>query len=180
MTNPLNNQFFTTTAYFIVNGKRLQLIQSSAPQGQEVQTTIPRGIDVSFSVLEVESLFHAGPVQVDLRVASSLPPPLTAYPRQLGCKAAAYVPILQKGQLRGLVLIGAREPTELTEEVINAFTRTVWLTANALEVSASATEPMNERRALEAKATDRSRAAFGIRRERVPSNSTLPPRSCRG
>jgi GAF domain-containing protein len=150
-SNPLNNQFFTT-AYFTVNGKRLQLIQSSAPQGQEVQTTIPRGLDISLSLLEVESLFHAGPLQVDLRVASSLPPPLTAYPRQLGCKAAAYVPILQKGQLRGLVLIGAREPYELTEEVINAFARTIWLTANALEVSASVTEPMNERRALEAKA----------------------------
>jgi hypothetical protein len=149
-SNPLNNQFFIT-AYFIVSGKRLQLIQSSGPQSQEGQTTIPRGIDISLSLLEVESLFHAGPLQVDLRVASALPPPLIAYPRQLGCKAAAYVPILQKGQLRGLVLIGAREPYELTEEVINAFVRTVWLTANALEVSGSATEPMNERRTVEAK-----------------------------
>lgn len=150
-SNPVNNQFFVT-AYFIVSGKRLQLVQSSGPQGSAVQTTVPRGIDLSLSLAEVESLFHAGPIQVDLRVASSLPPPLTAYPRQLGCKAAAYVPILQKGQLRGLVLIGAREHSELNEEVINAFVRTIWLTANALETSASATEPMNERRAAESKA----------------------------
>src|SRR5215210_7002811 len=94
--NPLNHQFFIT-AYFIVSGKRLQLFQSSAIHGQELQTTIPRGIDLSLSLSEVESLFHAGPIQVDLQVASSLPPPLTAYPSQLGCKAAAYVPIFQEG-----------------------------------------------------------------------------------
>src|SRR5215208_1565832 len=134
--NPLNHPFFIT-AYFIVSGKRLQLVQASAIQGQELQTTIPRGIDLSLSLSEVESLFHAGPIQVDLRVISSLPPPLTEYPRQLGCKAAAYVPILQEGQLRGLVLIGAHEEHELTEEVINAFVQTIWLTSKVLEVSAS-------------------------------------------
>src|SRR5688572_22906260 len=103
VANPLNNQFFVT-AYFIVSEKRLQLLPSAGPLGPESPTTIPRGIELSLSLAEVESLFQSGPVQVDLQVASSLPPPLTAYPRQLGCKAAAYVPILQKGQLRGLVL----------------------------------------------------------------------------
>lgn len=147
--NSLSHPFFIT-AYFIVSGKRLQLVQASALQ--ELQTTIPRGLDLSLSLHEVESLFAAGPLQVDLRVTSSLPPPLTAYPRQLGCKAAAYVPILQKGQLRGLVLIGAREEHELTEELINAFVRTIWLTANALAVPSSATEPINERRTAEVRA----------------------------
>jgi GAF domain-containing protein len=149
--NSLNNLFFVT-AYFIASGKRLHLLQSSRPPGQEVQTTTPRGVDLSFSLAEVERLFQAGPLQVDLQVASSLPPPLTAYPRQLGCKAAAYVPILQKGQLRGLMLIGAREEHELNQEVINAFVRTIWLTANALGSSVSSTEPVNERRAAESKA----------------------------
>lgn len=149
--DPTTNQFFVT-AYFIASGKRLQLVQASGPQGKEVQTTVPRGIELSLSLPEVERLFQAGPIQVDLQVASSLPPPLVVYPRQLGCKAAAYVPILQKGQLRGLVLIGAGEQRQLSEEVINAFVRTIWLTANALETSASATEPMNERRAAEVKA----------------------------
>src|SRR5688572_1706121 len=151
IANPLTNQIFVT-AYFIVSGKRLQLLPSAAPLGPDSPTTIPRGIELSLSLSEVESLLQAGPIQVDLRVASSLPPPLTAYPRQLGCKAAAYVPILQKGQLRGLVLIGSREHHELSEEVVNAFARTIWLTANALEVSVSSTEPINERRAAEAKA----------------------------
>ena len=146
--NPLISQFFLT-AYFIVSGKRLQLVQSSLPPGPEVQTTVPRGIDLSVSLSDVQSMFQAGPIQVDLRVASSLPPPLTAYPRQLGCQAAAYVPILQKGQLRGLVLIGAREQEQLSEEVINAFVRAIWLTANALETSPSSTEPVSERRAAE-------------------------------
>jgi GAF domain-containing protein len=149
--NSLNNQFFITV-YFIVSGNRLQLVQYSDPQGQQVQTTVPRGIELSLSLTEIESVFVAGPVQLDLREASSLPPPLIAYPRQLGCKTAAYVPILQKGQLRGLVLIGAREGQPLTEEVVDAFARTIRLTANALEVPASTSETLNERQAAEIKA----------------------------
>ena len=151
MVNPLTNQSFVT-AYFIVSGKYLQLLPSVAPLGPDSPTTVPRGIDLSLSLPEVESIFQAGPIQVDLRVASSLPPPLTAYPRQLGCKAAAYVPILQKGQLRGLVLIGSHDGERLTEEVVNAFVRTIWLTANAMDVSSSPVEPLNERRAAEVKA----------------------------
>jgi len=149
--NPLSNKFFVT-AYFIVVGKRLQLLPSAAPLGPEWPTTIPRGIELSVSLPEVEGLFRAGPIQVDLRVASSLPPPLTAYPRQLGCQVAAYVPILQKGQLRGLVLIGAHGQQDLNEEAINAFVRTIWLTTSALETAPSSTEPLNERQALETKA----------------------------
>jgi GAF domain-containing protein len=151
MVNPLTNPSFVT-AYFIVSGKYLQLLPSEAPLGPDSPTTVPRGIELSLSLPEVESIFQAGPIQVDLRVASSLPPPLTAYPRQLGCKAAAYVPILQKGQLRGLVLIGAQDGQTLTEEVVNAFVRTIWLTANAMDVSSSPVAPLNERRAVEARA----------------------------
>jgi len=149
--NSLNNQFFITV-YFIASGNRLQLVQYADPQGQQVQTTVPRGIELSLPVTEIESVFVAGPVQVDLREASSLPPPLVAYPRQLGCKAAAYVPILQRGQLRGLVLIGAREGQQLTEDVVDAFARTIRLTTNALEVPTSSTETLNERQATEIKA----------------------------
>jgi GAF domain-containing protein len=50
------------------------------------------------------------------------------------------------------VLIGAQEQHELNEEVINSFARTIWLTANALESSASFTDPIDERQAAEAKA----------------------------
>jgi GAF domain-containing protein len=149
--NSLNNQFFITV-YFIASGNRLQLVQYADPQGQQVQTTVPRGIELSLPLTEIESVFVAGPVQVDLREASSLPPPLVAYPRQLGCKTAAYVPILQRGQLRGLVLIGAREGQQLTEDVVDAFARTIRLTTNALEVPTSSTETLNERQATEIKA----------------------------
>jgi GAF domain-containing protein len=149
--NPVNNQFFITV-FFVVSGNRLHLVQSADPQGQQVQTTIPRGIEPSLSLIEIEGFFKDGPVQVNLRDASSLPPPLLAYPRQLGCKTAAYVPILQKGQLRGLVLIGAREGQLLTEDVVNAFARTIRLTINALEVPSSAAETLNERQMAEVKA----------------------------
>jgi GAF domain-containing protein len=143
MVNLLADPSFVT-AYFIVSGKHLQLLPSTAPLGPDSPTTVPRGIELSLSLSDVESIFQAGPIQVDLRVASSLPPPLTAYPRQLGCKAAAYVPILQKGQLRGLVLIGSHDGQPLTEEVVNAFVRTIWLTANAMDVPSSQVEPVNE------------------------------------
>jgi GAF domain-containing protein len=147
----VNNQFFITI-YFIVSGNRLHLVQSAYPHGQQVQTTIPRGIEPSLSLIGIESFFKDGPIQVDLRETSSLPPPLLAYPRQLGCKTAAYVPILQKGQLRGLVLIGAREGQLLTDDVVDAFARTIRLTANALEVPSSAAETLTERQMAEIKA----------------------------
>jgi len=150
-SNPLNNQFFIT-AYFIVSGNRLHLVQYSDPHGQQVQTTIPRGIELSLSLPEIESVLNSGPVQLDLREASSLPPPLTAYPRQLGCKTAAYVPILQKGQLRGLVLIGGREGQQLTGDVVDAFARTIRLTTNALDVADGTAGAINERQSAEIKA----------------------------
>jgi GAF domain-containing protein len=151
-SNPLNSQRFFLTAFFIASENRLQLVPHSTLQGQDIQTTVPRGMELSLSLLEVEKLLRSGPVLVDLRNASSLPPPLTNFPRQLGCKAAAYVPILQTGQLRGLVLIGARQEQELDEEVVSAFVRTIWLTTNALDVSGASSEPMNERRILEVRA----------------------------
>jgi GAF domain-containing protein len=150
-TKPLNSQAFLVVAYFLARGNRLELIQTTTPQSTELQTTIPRGAGPSMSLLEVESLFTAGPVQVDLRNASSMPPPLIAYPRQLGCKAAAYVPINHQGQLRGLVLIGSREEEKISEGVINAFIRTIWLTTHALGVGAAA-ETLSDRQAAEAKA----------------------------
>src|SRR5512144_1824966 len=98
-----NNPFFIT-AYFIASGNSLELVQYSDPQRYEA--TIPRGVELSLS--EMESFLNDGAVQTNLQDASALPPPLALYTRQLGCESAAYVPILQKGQLRGFVLIGAR------------------------------------------------------------------------
>src|SRR5512147_171703 len=107
----------------MVAGNRLQVVQYSDPQGRDAQPTLPLGIELSLP--EIEGFLKAGPLHLDLREAASLPPPLTEYPRQLGCETAAYVPILQEGQLRGLVLIGARHGQELSEHIVNAFARTV-------------------------------------------------------
>lgn len=148
VSNPLNNDHFFITAYFIANGNSLQLAQYSDP----IQTTIPRGIELALS--EMESFFREGPVRVDLRNASSLPPQLAVYTRQQDCEAAAYIPILQKGQLRGFMLIGARQGQTLNEEVISAFSRTIWLATNAIEAPRSPIEPINDRRALERKVLD--------------------------
>lgn len=131
----------------MVSGNRLQVVQYSDPQGREPQSTIPRGIDLSLQ--EMEGYLKDGPVRLDLRNAQSLPPPLAAYPRQLGCETAAYVPILHEGQLRGLVLIGARGDQKLTEEIVNAFANTIRVTANSLKPGISPTEPLNERRTVE-------------------------------
>ena len=43
---------------------------------------------------------------------------------------------------------------EIDEEIVNAFARTIRLTTNALELSASPTEPLDDRRSLERKAID--------------------------
>jgi len=148
---PLNNQSFITV-YFIASANRLHLIQYSDSQGPQVQTTIPRGLELSMSLPEIESVFDEGPVKVDVRDVSSLPPPLTAYPRQLGCKTAAYVPILQKGQLRGLVLIGSREGQKLTDDIVELLTKTIRLTINALDGPMSSSETLSERQVAEIKA----------------------------
>jgi GAF domain-containing protein len=142
-----NRTPFYVTVFFTANGDRLQLTQFSDPQSQDTQTTLPRGVELSLS--EMESHLKDGPVRVDLRDASSLPPPLISYPEQLGCETAAYVPILQEGQLRGLVLIGARSGQTLDDDVITAFYRIIRLTANL--IAYSATEALPDRRAAEAR-----------------------------
>src|SRR5215208_4346202 len=142
--SPLKNHQFFLTAYFIASGNRLQLVQYLDPQRQELQTTVPRGVELSLSLFEMEKYFTDGTVHVDLGPTSSLPPPMTAYPRQLGCKAAAYVPILQKGKLRGLVLIGAREGQKLTDDIVDVLTKTIRLTINAMDGPTSS-ETISER-----------------------------------
>ena len=146
----LNTDPFFITAYFIASGNCLELVQYSDPQRYEA--TIPRGVELSLS--DMESFLNEGAVQVNLQDASSLPPPLAVYSRQLGCEAAAYVPILQKGKLRGFVLIGTRDGQEIDEEIINTFARTIRLTTNALELSAPPVEQLDDRRSLERKAID--------------------------
>lgn len=150
--NQVNTDDFFITAYFIASGNRLHLIHYSDGQRQGSQATVPLSFEIPLS--EIESFLDEGPVQMNMRDPSALPPPLASYTRQLGCEAAAYVPVLQKGQLRGFVLIGAHPGQEITEEVIEAFSRTIRLTANALETSAAITEPIDDRRALERRALD--------------------------
>lgn len=150
--NGVKTDEFFITAYFIASGNRLHLIHHADGLKHEMQVTMPRSFELPLG--EVQSFLDEGPVQMHLRDASSIPPPLAAYTRQLGCDTAAYVPIFQKGQLRGFVLIGARPGQEIREEVIEAFSRTIRLTANSLEFPESPTEPLDDRRAMERKAID--------------------------
>jgi len=139
------------TAYFIAEHNRLRLTQFSDSQGRDVQTINPRGIELSLS--EMEAYLKAGVVKVDLRDTSSLPPPLIAYTGRLGCVTAAYVPILQDGQLRGLVLIGTRADQNLNDDVVDSVVRTIRLTTNALTVSNLSTQlSSGDRRSVEIKA----------------------------
>jgi GAF domain-containing protein len=144
----MSNKTFFATAYFLASGNHLQLVHYSDP----IQKTVP--LRAEFPLAEMERFFRDGPVQVVLQNASALPPPLADYTRELRCDAAAYVPILQKGQLRGFVLIGARRGQELNEDVVHAFSRTIWLTASALEGIASPAEETDQRRALERRSLD--------------------------
>jgi GAF domain-containing protein len=150
MKKSLNGSSSFVAVFFTVYGDRLQLAQFPELQGRDRRLTIPHGMELLVS--EVDSHLRDGPLRVNLRDASSLPPPLLAYPAQLGCETAAYVPILQDGQLRGLILIGAHEGQALDEEVIEAFERAVRLTASSLVRQMSPTKPLDGRSALEIKA----------------------------
>lgn len=141
---------FYVTVFFTLAGNRLQLTQFSDPQSRDAQITVPRGTELMRE--EMEGFLRDGPITVNLKGQSTIPPPLLAYPKQLGCETAAYVPILQEGQLRGIVLIGARAGQKIDEEVINAFSRTIRLTANSITVKTSPTEPVNDRHAVEVRA----------------------------
>ncbi len=143
----INKNHFFVTVYFTVDGDHLRLAQYSDPQSRETQSTVPRATELSLT--DMESHLKNGPLQLDLRDASALPPPLTAYPRQLGCETAAYIPILQNGHLRGLVLIGARAGQDLNEEVVDSFARTIQLTANVLEQDAASVQNLDDRQAKE-------------------------------
>ena len=144
---PSNKTSFFVTVFFTASGNRLQITQFSDPQGRDSQLTIPRSIELP--VDEMEAFLRNGPVQVDLRDDLTLPESLMAYPKQLGCETAAYVPILQEGRLRGLVLIGARSGQSIDEDVVDAFTRAIRLTAHSIMPTGSPTEPLNDRRTLE-------------------------------
>jgi GAF domain-containing protein len=149
--NPSNNIPFFVTIFFTTNGNRLQITQYSDPQGRDSQITIPRGIELP--VEEIEAFLKSGTLLVDFRDDLTIPESLVAYPKQLGCETAAYVPVLQDGRLRGLVLIGARTGQTLNDDVINAFTRTIRLVSTSLIPTTSPTEPlMSDRRSSEAKA----------------------------
>ena len=94
----INKNYFLVTVYFTVDGDKLHITQYSDPESRDAQATIPRASELSLK--DIESHLKNGPVLLDLREASSIPPPLLGYPRQLGCETAAYIPILQNGHLR--------------------------------------------------------------------------------
>src|SRR6185503_6854921 len=103
---PSNSLPFFVTVFFTASGNRLQITQFSDPHGRDAQLTIPRGIELPLE--EMEAFLKNGPFVVNLKDDLTIPESLLEYPKQLGCETAAYVPILQEGRLRGLILLGAR------------------------------------------------------------------------
>src|SRR5215510_11502589 len=147
---PPNNLPFFLTVFFTATGGRLQITQFSDPHGRDAQLTIPRGVELRLD--EMEAFLKNGPLRLDLKDDLTIPESLLEYPRQLGCETAAYVPVLQEGRLRGLVLIGARGDQIIDDDVVDAFARTIRLTTTSLVPSAIPTEPSDERRVLESQA----------------------------
>jgi len=144
---PSSRTPFFVTVFFTASGNRLQITQFSDPQGRDSQLTIPRSIELP--VDEMEAFLKNGALLVDLKDDLTIPESLMSYPKQLGCETAAYIPILQDGRLRGLVLIGARADQAITDDVIDAFTRTIRLAMTSVVPTSSLTEPLNDRRTLE-------------------------------
>src|SRR5215216_4967721 len=140
-SNSPNSSPLFITAYFIAEGNRLRLVQFSDTHGRDAQVINPRGMELSLS--EMEAYLKGGVVKVDLRNTSSLPPPLIAYTGRLGCVTAAYVPILQDGQLRGLVLIGTHAGQNLDDDIVDSYVRTIRLTMNVLASTAATVNDLN-------------------------------------
>ena len=145
---------FFITVFFTAVGNRLQITQFSDPQSRDSQTTIPYSAELPLTA--IESYLKGRSIRVGTNDSVTIPQSLIAYPKQLGCETAAYVPILQEGKLRGLVLIGARNGQDINDDVVKAFERTVRLTASSIVRSAPAptsttTEPLNDRRTAEIK-----------------------------
>ncbi len=124
---PEGNAFFVT-AYFVANAGRLQLAHFSDPQERGKQTATPR-VD-SLPIRDLESHLKNGLLWVDESTRSELPATITTYPRQFGCKNAAFLPVRQNGSLHGLIMLGAREGQSLSNDVIAAVQQTIGFTAN--------------------------------------------------
>jgi len=154
---PSNSTPFFVTVFFTASGNRLQITQFSDPHGRDAQLTIPRGVELPLD--EMEAFLRNGPLLVDLKDDLTIPESLLEVPQQLGCETAAYVPILQEGRLRGLILIGARSDQTIDEDVVDAFRRTIRLTTTSLLQTGSITEPLNERRRAETQALNTLLAA---------------------
>ena len=154
---PSNHLPFFVTVFFTASGNRLQTTQFSDPQRRDAQMTIPRGVELRLD--ELEAFLKNGPLRLDLKDDLTIPESLLEYPRQLACETAAYVPILQEGRLRGLVLIGARGDQVIDDDVVDAFTRTIRLATTSLVPAALPAEPADGRRALETQALNTLLAA---------------------
>ena len=143
----MNEKQLFITVFFIASGNRLEVVQYLDPDSREDQLTIPRTIELSMK--DLEGYLRDGPILLNVTGSPSPPPALVAYPRQMGCEAAAYVPVHYEGQLRGLLLIGVRAGGTLNEELVSAFSRALHFTAQALLQKSPAPEAISERRARE-------------------------------
>ncbi|HSM70909.1 MAG TPA: GAF domain-containing protein [Anaerolineales bacterium] len=148
-----NETAFFAILFFTVIDDRLQLTQYSDPKNRDSQATVPRGVELSRE--EMEGLLKDGPVTIqfkDEKDEALIHPSLLAYPKQLGCSSAAYIPVLQKGRLRGVILIGARDDQTLDDDVVKAFEHTIRLTSNVTVAKAAKTESVDGRSSSELKA----------------------------
>lgn len=146
---PEGNAFFVT-AYFIANADRLQLAHYFDPQERGSQTAIPRAYELH--IRDVETHLKDGVLRVDESSTSTLPTSLIMYPRQFGCETAAFIPVQQNGNLRGLLMLGAREGQNISNEMIDAFQHAIRFTVNIAEKAAPPEPVENDRRAREARA----------------------------
>jgi GAF domain-containing protein len=145
--NPSATAPYYLTAYFIAHGDRLQLAQFSDPRSRESQGTIPRGTELA--IRDVDGLLQNGPVKVGNDEVGTLPIMLMNLPRQYGCVSAAYVPVHDNGELRGLLMIGAREGQFLDEDLIDSYQRTIRLAINAIHRTEPLSQPVDDSRRAE-------------------------------
>lgn len=141
---------FLVTAYFVANADRLQLAHYTDPQERGMQTAASRVFELSLR--EVEAHLKEGVLRVDQSKPSTLPTSLVMFPRQMGCDTAAFIPVHWNGRLTGALMLGARDGQTLSNELIDAFQRTIRFTVSMAEKTIQPAPAETERRVREARA----------------------------
>jgi len=113
---------------------RLRLISNHDPESTEVATPpLPELFDISPVEIEHFLFIHEYLITYELSPATGMPESLRNLAKQLGCTAAAFIPIRRSNQLEALIVLGAKRGDDLNHKTLQLYVSLANLTSVALE-----------------------------------------------